>query len=599
MQCFANRAIKKKTCKCMQLLSEISPCYKKAHYELPRKWRTDCIETSRLSAQSTPRSTVVADQIAPQNSPSAATFNKAVVAEVFGNSVSRESPIPTAQLRVSKTQTACQTDSPFPNRLAASGRTSTVKPTASLGATSKCANSPRPRFKAAALVSAASQTVSQKVYPTSPIIYVEQLDDGRSDVMHTDKSSSSKDVEKKVDDTVNSSVSQSDALLLGRVVSQGASVNKQDRAVTGSALEEPSNSGVIEQVEDVGQKDDGLDRTHSVRDDLIDNEEEEGVGLFDDLTYATAYRNLLNRIFAKEAGRVEQKIDLRTPWQKGHRTQKISPQKLTLNHHVKARLSAVDQALEKKKDSVKPAASFPPFLRANNLKAYKTGDGPDTKISNKTYNTLGGLLDEYRTKFLEQSKVAFTMPELESLFKSVFRQLEIWSLSTSALDIIADGFEYIREKIPEEDRPILDEFASFIMCVDKAGRHGIGEASYAFANLLLRKREHVLSFCKRNVTQSQKSDLLFAPVSGLKLFDSAIAKESVKEIRQANESVAIANAALSRNRFFRNYNPSPLQPPRGAGRGRTRFRGNRPSYQTQAYWKRRDRYIKNARRGQW
>ena len=57
----------------------------------------------------------------------------------------------------------------------------------------------------------------------------------------------------------------------------------------------------------------------------------------------------------------------------------------------------------------------------------------------------------------------------ESLDKSVFRQLEIWSFTSSGLDFLADGFKALRDKLPEEDRPVADEFASYIKCLDKAG----------------------------------------------------------------------------------------------------------------------------------
>ena len=289
-------------------------------------------------------------------------------------------------------------------------------------------------------------------------------------------------------------------------------------------------------------------------------------------------------------------IDDRTPYQDGHEGTLVKFQQLMLSKAVKGSL-LMDRALNAKKDQVKPSASFPPFLKKINMKAYLTGDGPDTKITQNTTNAPKGILD--RVKYLSNSKVSFSINELEVLFKSVFRQLEFWSFTTSGLDILADGFEYLLDKLPEKDRPIAEKYSSYIKCLDKAGRHGIGEAAHAFTNLLLRKREHFLSFSARNIDSCQKADFLYSPISNFKLFDSSVVKEQVKEIRQSTESAAIANIAMPRPRFFPDYNPSPLPSfPRGRGRIMQGFKSSKPSAQNEFYWKRRDRYVKNARKFQ-
>ena len=330
---------------------------------------------------------------------------------------------------------------------------------------------------------------------------------------------------------------------------------------------------------------------------LINDGEEDN--LFADLSYASTYRKLTAKIFDKydqeDYGKV---IDDNTPYQDGHEGQKPKAKKLKLNKAVRGKLEKLDQALLHKKDQVKPSASFPAFMNMNSARAYIAGDGPDTLVTWATKNALKGILDGQRAKFLEKSKVSFSNADLEVIIKSVFRELEIWSFTTSGLDVLADCFKDLKERLPEKDQYLADEYGSYIKCLDKAGRHGIGEAAHAFANLVLRKREHVLSFASKTIDPCQKADILFSPISSFKLFDNALVREQVKEIRQSSESAAIVNVVRPKAKFFPYYNPSPLQVPRGGGRGRRGYRDQKQSNKSRDYWRRRDRFVRQARRFQ-
>ena len=83
------------------------------------------------------------------------------------------------------------------------------------------------------------------------------------------------------------------------------------------------------------------------------------------------------------------------------------------------------------------------------------------------------------------------MAELDSIFKSAFRALEVWPFTLSSFKILGDCFLDLRDKLPKEHQELAVQYASFLQCIDKAGRHGIGETANIVANLLLKKREHV------------------------------------------------------------------------------------------------------------
>ena len=255
--------------------------------------------------------------------------------------------------------------------------------------------------------------------------------------------------------------------------------------------------------------------------------------------------------------------------------------------------------MEAKKNSAKPVASFPLYLKQGSVKNYTTDVSMDSSIPQAVLNAMEGILDPIRARNIQNSKVYFSVSELEVFFKSIFRQLEIWSFASSAFDILGDCFEDLKSCLSPQDQPLAEEYGSYITCLDKAARHGIGEASHLFANLLLRNRQHLLDMLAKKVSQGQKSELLFAPVSSFRTFELEKVKEAVKQITESSQSAAVVNAPTpSTKKFFPYFNPSPLAPGRGRqGRGGRGYGSRGMSAQTKAYYKRRDRAIKRARRG--
>ena len=121
--------------------------------------------------------------------------------------------------------------------------------------------------------------------------------------------------------------------------------------------------------------------------------------VFADPSYAATYRKLLSKIFDKYVEEdMGNEIDDRTPYQDNNERVRVRPKKLRMNKAVKGRLQIVDESIKAKKDQVRPAASFPPYLKQNSLKGYMTGSVPDTLVTTNTTNALKGILDSNRNK---------------------------------------------------------------------------------------------------------------------------------------------------------------------------------------------------------
>ena len=63
---------------------------------------------------------------------------------------------------------------------------------------------------------------------------------------------------------------------------------------------------------------------------------------------------------------------------------------------------------------------------------------------------MTSVLDQANVKRIKITKVAFKMTELDSVFKSAFRALEVWSFTSSSLEILGDCLLDLRDKLPKE-----------------------------------------------------------------------------------------------------------------------------------------------------
>ena len=151
-----------------------------------------------------------------------------------------------------------------------------------------------------------------------------------------------------------------------------------------------------------------------------------------------------------------------------------------------------------------PVIVLQPFLKAPDARFYHTDLIPDVAAHESLLTCMVGILHSRRLKNLKSTKVGFSFTELDSLFKSLFL-LEILSFSSSTLEVLGECFMDLKARLSPDHRPVALEYASFLRCLDKATRHGIGEAVNVYANLLLKKREHLMSLSSPSVPSSIKS----------------------------------------------------------------------------------------------
>ena len=214
---------------------------------------------------------------------------------------------------------------------------------------------------------------------------------------------------------------------------------------------------------------------------------------------------------------------------------------------------------------------------------------------------MAGVLDQAKVKKFNKSKISFKISEMDSIFKSAFRALEIWSYASSSFEVLGDCFLDLRKKLPPEHQALAIEYASLLRCIDKAGRHGIAETVNIVSNLLLKKREHVMSLSNTSVPLSTKTNVIFSPVSDCQLLPVECIKSATSEFRQQTETSALVAVAAASSKVskFKSYDVgkfSPLNKYRG-GKGRGAGRTSRKLFlRNKELYNRRDKYVRG--RGQ-
>ena len=149
------------------------------------------------------------------------------------------------------------------------------------------------------------------------------------------------------------------------------------------------------------------------------------------------------------------------------------------------------------------------------------------------------------------------------------------------------------------------QHASLLQCIDKAGRHGIGETANIVCNLILKKREHVMSLSNTSVPLSTKTDVIFSPVSNCKLLPADDIKAATAQFRQQTETSAlVAVAAASRipkvkaSTSSKPYlSPLQLNKYRG-GRAKSLVKSSKKFFlRNREYFSRRDKYVRGRGQG--
>ena len=347
---------------------------------------------------------------------------------------------------------------------------------------------------------------------------------------------------------------------------------------------------------------------------VVELEEETAEDL---LGVAQAYKRLKARIVDKYPNIKEETSEAElSPFQLAYEKVRPKSPHFKMSPSVKLRLAALDRSLVEKRSKATSPTIFKPFLKKKDMGYYRTDLTLDSSAPESVLALLVGILDYARIKNLKTSKVAFSITEIDSLLKSAFQLLETLSFASASFEILADCFMDLRDKLTPDLKPKALEYTSFLRCVDKAGRHSIGEAVNLFANLLLKKREHILSMSFSSISTATKAKVIFAPLAECKLLPLETVKETSTQFRQLAEMSALvsvvstAKSQLSKSKsLFRTTSSSvsPLQDLRGKGayRGSAGRSSSKRGYSSQKgyssrskdYFARRDRYAKGSKRG--
>ena len=350
-------------------------------------------------------------------------------------------------------------------------------------------------------------------------------------------------------------------------------------------------------------------------DDSDQDSEDESVVLADPsdpetvlLSASEAYALLKDKIVSKYPEiKEESKVVERSSFQVAFEKEKPQTSSFRMTPSVKLRFAAIDEELKKKKASSSNVTVLAPFLKKRDFRYYATDLSPEFEAQASVLASMAGVLDQTRVKRMKTTKVSFKMTELDSIFKSAFRALEIWSYASSSFEVLGDCFLDLRSKLPQEYKELAIQYASLLRCIDKAGRHGIGETVNIVTNLLLKKREHVMGMSNFSVPLSTKTDVIFSPVSSCKLLPPEIVKATTSQFRLQTETsalvaVAAASKASTSKSLFRTaeygkFFSSPLQNRFRGGRSRGIGKASKKLYlRNREYFYKRDRFYRG--RGQ-
>ena len=242
-------------------------------------------------------------------------------------------------------------------------------------------------------------------------------------------------------------------------------------------------------------------------DDDSDSESEaDSVVLADPMDPASEAFSLLERKIVDKYVEVktEKKVVEKSSFKSAFEQEKPKTSSLRMTMAVETRLAALDEEIATKKASSSSVTVFSPFLKNRDFKFYATKIKPKFEAQTSVLASMAGVLDQARVKAFKKSKVSFKLMELDSVFKSAYHALEVWFYASSSFEILGDCFLDLRAKLPEEHKELAIQYASLLMCIDKAGRHGIGETANIVANLILKKREHIMALANKSVSLSTK-----------------------------------------------------------------------------------------------
>ena len=198
--------------------------------------------------------------------------------------------------------------------------------------------------------------------------------------------------------------------------------------------------------------------------------------------------------------------------------------------------------------------------------------------------------------------------------------------------MLGDDFDEIMMKVEEENKALVKEYPSYMESLDKASRHGVGEVSVVLGNFVVKQRELFTGMLSFLVPKSLKAMIICAPISSFCITPLSIVQEVNEKFGKACQTKALAKAIAKpgegSKKFFQGryyqgyYSQAAKRGSRGNFPGRAgtsnqygggpynqygegqagqnkgpRGRGSRRlSKNTQAYYSRRDKWLRGARK---
>ena len=234
---------------------------------------------------------------------------------------------------------------------------------------------------------------------------------------------------------------------------------------------------------------------------------------------------------------------------------------------LKRRLGAIADILRNKRDSAGNVTLIPPFQRPNAAQSYHTGFVAAYDLSPDVKDELLPLYDPAKKK-VRSSKVPWTFNECDSLVKSWNRVAEIFSFFDWSIAVLQQNVRLLREHISDDMKDKATETLEFLDVLDRSQEHGIGETVHAMTNVILKKRDHLLSLFSPTVSVSSKSKLLHSDITGPDLFKLQDISHALEQSSKVNTNVLVLEAAQASLIKKKPLAPKPVLPPDYYGRGK-------------------------------
>ena len=160
----------------------------------------------------------------------------------------------------------------------------------------------------------------------------------------------------------------------------------------------------------------------------------------------------------------------------------------------------------------------------------------------------------------------------------------------ASTDIVGDGFDRLTELVPEDHKSVVEEFSSYLSCMDKACRHAAQESLSTLFSLAVRQRSIFMSCMSMLVSKSLRLEFAAAPLSSFQVVPLNLIQDGKRRFDSGLQNKALIAAVMAGSTRGRSW----LQ----KRRGNQSSRGLRAAFQVRR-GATADRFGRGARRGTW